>query len=841
MALASIEAWFLRVMLGASLVAWLALVLAELGLFHLEALLALVASAVLIGALAGNAGRSRFGRTRADRSTLPAAVALGVLLLAAAALYFPPYEAVVSGRDGSVYINFGRQIAETGSLEFEDDLVSRLPADVRGGIFENPSSNPGVSGRHPRFPGGLRIPDIDDPSVTAGFSPLFPVLTALFHELGSIRGALLVAPLFAVLSIGGLFLVAAHVGGPWIGGLTAALTLVLLPQVWFARFPVPEMVAQCLVMSGLLAWLAALRDNAPRRAVAAGWFLGLAGFAKVDLNVLLAVSLAAYCAWQCLGRPAHRGRHLAQLLLPFGLVLLHNVAHYLAFASHYRPYLAHLMRTSVLGDLLWPTGSAGLVAGLLLLALTAAAGTALALRCPPAVIRKACGGILVLLLALYAYNYVATRSGRLQETVDWLSWYVSWPVLLLAVPGLAALLFGSGRAARVRNPEGPVLLLLVFAVVALQYLYDPLESGVHIWSMRRFVPVVLPLLMLGAALGLAAAVRRMPARCRPALALALALVLADLVARPTLALVREPLWKGALAETERLARRFPEDAVVLMSRELGLSHVPTSLAYLHGLDTVVVQNGDPRSRRMGEAVDIWSAAGRPVFLVFTDWDDFSFFAPALELVHVERTSLDLLLPVRTRSHAPRETIPVSAGFHVFRVERNDAARTAIDVGDPRHDVFFALRGFHLPERHVRRDETYRWTGSEALLVLPHGGGLELTVAGSRPAGAPPAELTVQADERVLVERRVLTGALETLSLDVPGGPGPVVLRMGSTVFRPSEHGTSADPRELGVRVYRVDYAAPAARRPGAGPTRSGDGSRSSATRFQGMAFHRPRR
>ena len=428
-----------------------------------------------------------------------------------------------------------------------------------------------------------------------------------------------------------------------------------------------------------------------------------------------------------------------------------------------------------------------------------------------------------MLLVLYAYNYVATRSGRLHETIDWLSWYVSWPVLLLAVPGLATLL-GPGLVARARNPEGPVLLLLVFAVVALQYLYDPLESGMHLWSMRRFVPVVLPLLMLGAALGLAAGVRRMPARYRPALALALALVLVDLVARPALALVREPLWKGALAETERLARRFPEDAVVLMSSGLGLSHIPTSLAYLHGLDTVVVQHGNPGSRRMGEAVDIWLAAGRPVFLVFTDWDDFSFFAPALELVHVERTSLELLLPVRTRSHAPRETIPVSAGFHVFRVVRNDAARTAIDVGDPGHDVFFALRGFHLPERPVGRDETYRWTGSEALLVLPYGGEVELTVAGSRPAGAPPAELSVRADQRVLVERRVLTGALETLSLDVPGGPGPVVLGMESTVFRPSEHGVSADPRELGVRVYRVDYAAPAARRPAAGPTRAGNGT-----------------
>ena len=815
-AVASIETWFLRVMLGVSLVAWLALVLAELGLFHLEALLALVVIGVLIGALSINAGRSGSGRSRVDRSTLPAAVGFGMLLLAGGVLYLPPYEAVVSGEDGSVYISFGRKIAGTGSLEFEDDLVSRLPHGVRRGVFENPSPDAGVSGRHPRFPGGLRIPDIGDPSVTAGFSPLFPVLTALFHEVGSIQGALLVAPFFAVLSIGGLFLLAAHIGGPWTGGLTALLTLALLPQLWFARFPVPEMVAQCLVMSGLLAWLVALRDDAPRWAIAAGWFLGLAGFAKVDLNVLLTVSLAAYCAWQALARPAQRGRYLPHLLIPFGLVFLHNVAHYLAFASHYRPYVAHLMRTSVPGELLRSAGPVGLVAGVLLFALVAAAGTVLALRSRPPVVRKACGVALTALLVLYALNYVATRTGHVHETVEWLSWYVSWPVLLLAVPGLATLL-RPGRAVRVRSAEGSVLLFLVFAVVALQYLYDPLESGVHMWSMRRFVPVVLPLLMLGAALGVAAGLRRMPARYRPGLALALALVLVDLVARPALALVREPLWKGAVAETERMARLFPEDAVVLMSRELGRSHIPTSLAYLHDLDTVLVQNGDPRSPRMREAVDIWLAAGRPVFLVFSEWEHFSFFAPAMELDHVERTHFDVLLPVRTRSHAPRDTGRVSAGFDVFRVGRNDAARTAIDVGDPTHDVFYTLRGFHLPERHVRGEETYRWTGSEASLVLPYGGGIELTVAGIRPAGLPPAELNVWADERVLVAGRVLTGALETLPLAVPDGPGPVVLRIESTVFQPSGHGVSADPRELGVRVYRVDYGAPGARSPGLRP------------------------
>ena len=126
----------------------------------------------------------------------------GALLLLCASLFVPPYEAVVAGSDATVYVNFGTRIAATGALEFEDGLVSRLPADARAGLFEN-RMRFDATGRYARFPGGFLIPDIAEPTVTAGFSPLFPVLTALFHEVASLRGSLFVAPVFATLSIGG--------------------------------------------------------------------------------------------------------------------------------------------------------------------------------------------------------------------------------------------------------------------------------------------------------------------------------------------------------------------------------------------------------------------------------------------------------------------------------------------------------------------------------------------------------------------------------------------------------------------------------------------------------------
>ena len=165
-------------MLVVSVVAWLALLLAEAGQFRLAA-------------------------------------TAGILLCAA--LFLPPYETAVAGGDATVYLNFGRQIANHGALEFEDALLRPLSPADRAALFLNRVPLD-TTGPFARFPGGFLIPDITDPTVTAGFSPLFPVLTALGHALAGPQGALVVAPLFATLSLISLWCVAWRLGGAPRGG-----------------------------------------------------------------------------------------------------------------------------------------------------------------------------------------------------------------------------------------------------------------------------------------------------------------------------------------------------------------------------------------------------------------------------------------------------------------------------------------------------------------------------------------------------------------------------------------------------------------------------------------------
>ena len=259
---ARVERWFLRVMLGVSAVAWSLLLLAELGWFRLG-LVAFLVAVTIIGFGLWDVLRAAPPASATAGGGLQPALAAAAGILLCAALFLPPYHTEMAAGDATVYLNFGRQIARHGGLEYEDPLVRQLSRTSRAELFRNrvPAD---MTGRFARFPGGFLIADVTDPTVTAGFSPLFPVLTALGHAFVSPQGALVVAHLFATLSLIGLWCVARRLGGVRAAWLAAALTAVSMPQIWFAKVPLPETVAQCFVMSGVLAWLVATARGAPR-------------------------------------------------------------------------------------------------------------------------------------------------------------------------------------------------------------------------------------------------------------------------------------------------------------------------------------------------------------------------------------------------------------------------------------------------------------------------------------------------------------------------------------------------------------------------------------------------
>ena len=147
-----------------------------------------------------------------------------------------------------------------------------------------------------------------------------------------------------------------------------------------------------------------------------------------------------------------------------------------------------------------------------------------------------------------------------------------------------------GRLAEVRD----IRAVVGAETEGVRKVVDPLELGWQLDAMRRYVPVVLPLTMLfGALAAVTLPARVSVAKYRLGLTLATGALLVGLVARPSVAVVGQPLWDDALAQTARVAQRFPPRAVVLMSPDLAGTHLPTSLAYLHDVDTILLQPRTP--------------------------------------------------------------------------------------------------------------------------------------------------------------------------------------------------------------------------------------------------------
>lgn len=797
-ATARIERWFLRAALGVGAAAWLGLVLAELGRLYLGLLLA-----VLAGCAAALAAHARFVRPPPSAPPLPAAgpggaVAFCAVTLLAGFLFLPPYETAVNGGDATVYLNLSRKIADTGALVFDDPLLRELPVAAREELFLNRQPGDFGYGRYARFPGGFAIPEIAEPAVTSGFSPLFPVLAALFQQVSSPRGALFVAPLFGVLSVGGLFLVVAQLGGVRTGLLAALLAAVALPQISFAKYPVPETVAQFFVVAGLLALLAAFRDDRPWLAAAAGGLLGLACFAKIDMIVLLSVALAAFAAWRLLARAEGRGRCVVFLLGAFGLVLAHNVLHYLLYPSDYALYVRRLLERGAVAPRLIAVGLTAVLLAAVGAAVLSARGRWR--RLGPAAPR-AVGWGLVGLLAAYAFVYGTTTAGRWPDTLFWLSWYLSWPVLGLSVVGGLWLVW-SGRAGR--SSPGLSFLLILTGVVSLHYLYDPLEPGEHIWSMRRFVPIVLPGMLAVAAMGAGRLVEWVYFEFRTVATTALAAILVGLVGAPSASVLGERLWADVIEQSADLAGTFPEDAAVLVGPELAGTHVQTSLTYLHGVDTMLVQQDEPRGILRDVMLE-WLAAGRPVFVVVGQ-RGFSVPAPELVLAEVRQTSIDLRTLERTRGRAPRDLVNVSVGLRILQASRRDASGgKVVDVGNLADDLVAGLRGFHGAEQDSNA-RSFRWSEAEASVAIAGGDRVRIEVAGGRPPGMDPAEISVWAGAHRIADRLAVGEGLQAVTLDLPESErtGSTELTIRSTAFRPSDLDLSPDRRSLGVRVYRVE-------------------------------------
>lgn len=455
------------------------------GLSSLVLGLAVAGGAAAVALLAGH--RPRISVDRAELGLLAATAA------AALWMFLPGFRYAYDDKDPGVYVGHAFVIAREGSVTVDDPVADRgldVGATVAG-----------------RFPGIWTDPD-DPTQVTSQFYPLYSALLATAEDLAGAGGVFQLTPLLAAWSVVVATLAARRAAGTLVAAIAAALLVTSMMQVWQAKYPSTEILAQALLGGCLLAAVLALRQRWTGAAFAAGLLLGTGFLARPDgfLYLLAAVGVVALTV---VVRATDRrtvalGAGVATTL-PFALynayverelysrvnsvprpVVLVGAAALLVGAGFVARWL--LERTG------WPGGD-GVAAWLDRLHRPVGAVAAVAL-----------GGVLALLCLrpkVFGYEYSASvfTSGEVVRSYTemsgvWLARFVSPPGLVVMWLGICVLLLGRWRA--------PLFILVVPGLALLPlYLYDARVSMRLMWWVRRFVPAVVPAIVVLMALALA--------------------------------------------------------------------------------------------------------------------------------------------------------------------------------------------------------------------------------------------------------------------------------------------------------------------------------------------------
>ena len=806
-ALALDEALFLGIAISIGISAWLGLVLAELGRFSLVTAGALLATACLPLFFLG---RRRLGwpfaRPVAWPSLLPT---LGIVALAIA-LQAKPSQYIVGGRDPGAYVAAMALIGRTGSILYTDRTVTSVPKEDIEVFFRNPDRQAFSFSRFMGF-------DLERPEtgrVVPQFFHLFPAFGAYLFQSMGLKGALAAPPLLAILGTLAVFFAWRRVFSPQVALLGALLLGVNVVQVWFARYPVSEPFSQLLVFLGLLAVAHWEERRSAAFAALAGAALGLSLLVRVD-SILIAIPVALYT----LIRRARRDwtwTELLPFLGAFAALAVHTAVHAQLFASKYvqdivsRRYwrqpgwvwaalavagLATLAAAEPLGRRLspWLSRHGSRLRGALVAALVLAAAYAYFLRPQLSAWAGGDGNTAPpladpALLRGLGFERLAAHDA---QSLYRLGWFVSPLGLLLGLLGLLLAV----RQYRQRYLF-PLLAALTFASF---YFYKIRVWNDYYFSLRRFVPVILPCLFGFAALFLVRLAHAGGFRRVVAAAGAAALLLS--YAAATRRIAKHVDWKGTVDFVREVSRRFgPEDAVIFeQPRSIHLLSLPLWSA--HGVNVLELARFNPDPQRLQHLIRAWRSRYNNIYFVHTYSSDLC----GVFLQRSEALGFETLEWERSYQWAPRRPETRALYFTISRVllpeELQVPALDDLDVGGSDD---FQVSGFF--DKEGGGERTYRWTGPCGSIYLPGAKpGAVLTLLASVGQRPDTTEVKVSLSGVPLGSFTPSHGWTESvLRVPDPLPPGPSLLRLDVKAFRPKNvDPRSEDTRDLGVMIDRV--------------------------------------
>ncbi len=469
---------------------------------------------------------------------------------------------------------------------------------------------------------------------------LLPGWLAIVGWTGS-EGAMLSAnALFGGTMLLACYSLARRFVGPWWSLLPPTLIALSSPFLAFARSPYTEPLSGTLLLGGASLLVLAVRRGAVLSYACAGTTLAVASLARVDslAAYLGLVPLAALLLVRAAGPAApgtgpggSRRWKLLALLVPMVPICGLALVDLYRYAGPYGPNL-----TSQLTAIAAAGGGLVLLCTALVLLARARGGALLRWwdRRTSLLAWAAAGSFVALVLGIAsrplwyvsrqnipagypqmeafqrAFGQPEDRTRSYDElTVNWLAWYFGWIVVVVAAAGLALLVH---RSVRRRDLAVAALLLLVLPTT-LMYLLKASIFPDQVWAMRRYLPLIVP----GLLIALTYALQQLVARLRRVGALA-ALVVTSVALYEVLA-ASLPLWSereyvAQHAEVQAVCQALGPDAILLLDVGEGSVSAGYQQTYRSYCQIPVQGVFDPQTEELAELSRAAATQGQQLYL-----------------------------------------------------------------------------------------------------------------------------------------------------------------------------------------------------------------------------------
>jgi hypothetical protein len=425
----------------------------------------------------------------------------------------------------------------------------------------------------------------------------------------------------------------------------------------------------------------------------------------------------------------------------------------------------------------------------------------------------------VVLLSAFAYfvrpllqpatSYITWPAGTTAWVLDgenWvrLGWYLTPLGLILATLGLGWLL----RQASF-NRLG--FFLSVGILTTLQYVYKIFNTPYHIYTMRRYVPIVLPMLMIYTAVFLIYLLQTNRRLAKIAFGILTVGLMSGLLYQSRFVLpLRE--YRGAVTQLDAVAQSLAPEAILVFNEPATSTFSDTfgpPLKFIYGHEVITIREDDPafltRLQTVAQEED------RPLQLITVEP-----ISPLLQ----EYFSLEPVafvpgaLPVLLNSFTsfPTEITNAYYGVEIYTLSpdmrQQQGGPLFIDIGSL--DSAYILDGFYAKEP-LPGPITMRWTGNKAQLAIPTENFdkaiIEVRARIFRPEGVSETAVTVWLNGQEVGQFiPTLEWQTYTFTTTIAVESSKSQLLFQAQTFNPAELQINGDMRDLGFLIDWVRVA-----------------------------------